>query len=450
MDKLQKKKFTPQLKKAFKELIKKEDLIKYFKDGCKTENTLSIGVEHEKFLFNNKSNKRINFATVTKVFNFLEQFGWKSIKEKNNIIGLHKEGKTITLEPGNQIELSGAPLSSVHYTCRESYEFLDELKKTCKNFNLKMMATSFDPYSKLKDVPKTPKQRYEIMTEEMPKNGKLSLEMMYQTCGTQINLDYTSEKDFIKKFKLSSFLVPLSIAIFANSPIKEKKLNGYLSYRSKIWQNTSRGGLPKFFLEEMDFEKYVDMAINKPLLFLFKNGNHLKPEGKIFKEFMEGKITSVDNDKASIKDFENHLATIFSEVRLKKYIEIRSLDTCEWDCHCSGPAFYAGLLYGSLNESLDIINKWNVSDVLNAYIDAPKKGLNSIIENKTLLEWGKIFLNLSKEGLESRAIKNSNGEDESIFLRSIETILNNNKNKAEITIEKFKKQNNLEFLYEKG
>jgi glutamate--cysteine ligase len=430
-------------------LINKSDLVKYFQSGCKTNHNLTIGVEHEKFLFNGKSNNRINFETVTKIFSFLEQFGWSPIKEKNKIIALHKEGKSITLEPGNQIELSGAPLNSIHQNCSESYKFLDELKKACRVFDLKMIAGSFDPFSTLKNVPKTPKQRYEIMTEEMPKKGKNSLEMMYQTCGTQINLDYISERDFAKKFKLSCFLVPLSIGIFANSPIKESKLNNYLSYRSYVWQNTSRGGLPKFFLEEMNFEKYVDMAIDMPLLFIFKNGIHLRAEGKTFKEFMEGKLSILKNEKPNIKDFETHLATIFKEVRLKKYIEIRSLDTCEWDCHCGGPAFYTGLIYGNLDEALDIIKHWESSEVLNAYAEAPQKGLNTIINNKTLLEWGKIFLNLSKKGLEKRSIKNSSGEDESIFLRSVESVLNNNKNKANIMIEKFKKDKDLEFMYEK-
>ena len=191
-------------------MITKEDLIKYFQDGCKTENNLKIGVEHEKFLFNNKTNKRINFEEVSKIFKFLEQFGWQPAQEGNNTISLHKDGKSITLEPGNQIELSGALLKSIHQTCEESYQFLDELSKTCLNLNLEMMSVSFDPFSNLEQVPKNPKQRYEIMTEEMPKNGKLSLNMMYQTCGTQINLDYTSESDFKKKFKLSSFLVPVS------------------------------------------------------------------------------------------------------------------------------------------------------------------------------------------------------------------------------------------------
>ena len=342
----------------------KEDLINYFRKGNKKENQFKIGVEHEKFLFSD--NERVNFETVLKIFNFLKQFGWKTIEEKNNIIALAKAGKTITLEPGNQIELSGAPLNSIHLTCNESYKFLDELQKVCSSLNLKMMSTSFDPFSKLKNIPKTPKQRYEIMTEEMPKGGELSLEMMYQTCGTQINLDYSSEKDFTKKFKLSSFLVPLSTAIFANSPIKENKLSGYLSYRSKVWQNTSRGGLPKYFFEEMDFEKYVDMAINIPLLFIFKNSKHYRVADETFKDFMEGKVQILKNEKPNIKDFENHLATIFYEIRLKKYIEIRSLDTCEWDCHCGGPAFYTGLLYGNLNEALEVVNKWKISEVQNA------------------------------------------------------------------------------------
>jgi len=198
----------------------------------------------------------------------------------------------------------------------------------------------------------------------------------------------------------------------------------------------------------MNFEKYVDMAINTSLLFIFKNGNYLKSNGKTFKDFMEGNILISKNNKPSIKDFETHLATIFNEVRLKKYIEIRSLDTCEWDCHCGGPAFYAGLIYGNLDEALEIIEHWKASEVLNAYLEVPKKGLNTIIKNRTLLEWGKIFLNLSKKGLQKRSIKNNKGKDETIFLRSIESVINNNKNKASSAIEKFNTQKNLKFLYE--
>ena len=427
----------------------KQDLINFFEKGCKKESQLNIGVEHEKFIFDNNSNKRINFETILKIFNFLMKFGWKPIKEGKSIVALSRKDQKITLEPGNQVELSGAKFNSVHLVCEESYNFLNELKKACSSLNLKMMSVSYDPFTKLETIPKTPKQRYKIMTEEMPKNGELSLYMMYQTCGTQVNLDYISEKDFIKKFKLSSFLAPLSIAIFANSPIKENKPSGYLSYRSKVWQNTSRGGLPKIFLENMDFEKYTDMVINTPLLFVVKNSNHLKAEGKTFKNFMEGKLEILNNKKPNINDFKIHLSTIFTEVRLKQFIEIRCLDTCEWNCHCGGPAFFTGLLYGSLNEACDIINQWKPSEVLNAYIEAPKKGLNTVINNKTLLEWGKIFLNLAQKGLENRSFKNNTGKDESIFLRSMESILANNKTRADIIIEKFKNNNSLEFLYEK-
>ncbi len=437
------------MKKSSNKIISKSDIINYFQSGCKKIDQLNIGVEHEKFIFQNKTNQRVNFQTISKVFGYLVKFGWKPIKEANNIIALSRNEQKITLEPGNQIELSGKKYSSIHLTCNESYNFLNELSLACKSLKLKMMSISYDPISKLKDAPKTPKQRYEIMTKDMPKNGKLSLEMMYQTCGTQINLDYTSEKDFFKKFKLSSYLVPLSIAIFANSPIKENKLNGYFSYRAKVWQHTSRGGLPKKFLEEMNFEKYANMVINTPLLFVLKNSQHLHAKNKTFKDFMEGNVDILKNRKPTTEDLQNHLSTIFTEVRLKQYIEIRSLDTCEWDCHCSGPAFYLGLLYGSLNEALDVVKKWEINEVLNAYAECPKTGLNTTINNKTLLEWGKIFLGLSKAGLEKRSIKNTNGKDESIFLRSIQYILENNKTKADIVIEKFNKNKSLSFMYDK-
>ena len=432
-----------------KEIISKDDVIAYFKEGIKLPKLLNIGVEHEKFIFEKTTEQRINFQIVTKIFNFLAKFGWKPVKESNNVVALLRDEQKITLEPGNQLELSGEKFNSVHLICEESYKFENELKQACESLNLKMISVSYDPISRLKNVPKTPKQRYKIMTEEMPKNGKLSLEMMYQTCGTQINLDYTSENDFIKKFKLSSYLVPLSIAVFANSPVKESKLNGYLSYRSHVWQHTARGGLPKIFLEEMDFEKYADMIIDKPLLFISRSSQHLKAGGKTFKNFIEGNVDIIKGVKPTINDLKNHLSTIFTEVRLKQYIEIRSVDTCEWNCHCAAPAFYLGLLYGNLNEALEVVDKWDSAEVLNAYKKAPKTGLNTSINNKTLLEWGKIFLKLSRTGLEKRSIKNKNGKDESEFLRSMEDILMNNKTKADVVIEKFDKAKSLDFMYDK-
>ena len=433
-----------------KKIKSKIDIVNYFKNGCKNENQLNIGVEHEKFLFKKNSNKRINFSTVTKLFNQLTRFGWKPIKEVRKTISLFRGDQNITLEPGNQIELSGAKLNSMHLACDESYKFLNELKQACKSLNLKMMSVSFDPISNLKKIPQTPKQRYKIMTQEMSKNGELSLEMMYQTTGTQINLDYLSEKDFSKKFKLLSNLVPLSIAIFANSPFKEGKFSGYLSYRSRVWQSTSRGGLPRSYLEGMDFEKYADIIMKTPLLFLVSNNKHFSVKNKTFKDFMDGKIKQLKNKKPSNKDLQIHLSTIFTEVRLKQYLEVRSLDTCEWNCHCAGPAFYLGLLYENLDAALDVIKNWDVEEVLSAYKEAPKSGLNTLIKNKSLLDWGKIFLKLSEEGLHKRSIKNTKGIDETVFLDSVKSILKNNKTKAEIIIEKFKRNKSFNFLYEKN
>ena len=418
------------------EINSKDQIINYFLSGAKKN--VFIGVENEKFLFQEKNNVRATYSDIKKVFEiFKKKFEWEEVKEDENIVGLKIDGKSISLEPGNQIELSGDKLSNIHEVCSESYDFQNQLDQICKEIGLKTMSIGYDPITKLSNTPNNPKQRYKLMTKEMPKGGKLSLNMMYQTSGTQINLDYLSEDDFKKKFKIISYLTPISIAIFANSTILENKPSGYLSYRSKVWQNTSRGGLPKIFLENMDFEKYADFAINFPLLFIYKNNDHKNLNNKTFGDFMKGSLSEINNHLPTFEDLELHLSTIFTEIRLKKYIEMRSLDACEWDCHCAGPAFYTGLIYGKLDESLDLIKDWKSEDVLKAYLDAPKKGLKTEINGKSILEWGKILLNISNRGLIDRNFKNKTGNDETIFLKNIEQILQQNKTKAEKTLENF-------------
>ncbi len=415
----------------------KEKIIDYFKSGIKKK--LLIGVENEKFLFSKKYNKRANYSEVKKVLSILKsKYNWKPVKEKNNLIGLNYLGKSISLEPGNQIELAGDKLKNIHQVCFEGNLFQKQLDDACDQVGLSSMAIGYDPYTKLSKVPNNPKARYKVMTKEMPKGGNLSLNMMYQTAGTQINLDYISENDFIKKFKLIASLTPISIGIFANSPIKEKKLTKYLSYRSKVWQSTSRGGLPKIFLENLNFEKYADFIINMPLLFLNKANKVVAAKGKTFNDYMLGNIKEIKKQKPKEKDLEVHLSTIFTELRLKKYIEIRSLDACEWDCHCAGPAFYTGLIYSNLEESLDIIKNWKIDDILNAYLEAPKKGLKTEINKKSIRHWGKVFFKLSKKGLIYRNELNKKKSNETIFLKNIEFILNENQTKAEQIIKKLK------------
>ena len=430
-------------------ITNKEKIIKYFESGIKKSKDFKIGIEHEKFLFNNQNNKRIDYSKIKEMFAALIEFGWNPILEKKNIIGLNKGGKNITLEPGNQIELSGDKLNNIHEACAESHDYLFELKQVTKKLNINIVSAGFDPISKLNEVPGNPKQRYKLMSKIMPLGGKLSLDMMYRTCGTQLNIDYDSEKDFIKKFKIVNSIVPISIALFANSSIIEKKKSNYLSYRSKIWQNTSRGGLPKLFFEDLNFEKYAEYVMNFPLLFIKDKENFISGEKYIFKNFMDGQIIEIKNRIPDDIDLSTHLSTIFTENRLKKYIELRSMDTCGWDCLCAGPAFYIGILYGNLDEVYELISKWDKDKIINAYLEAPQKGLNTQLMNKDLLYWAKTLLDFSQKGLEKRDIVNKSRKNENLFLNHLQKVIDNKTTNAEHMINKFSKNEDLNELYDK-
>ena len=430
-------------------ITKKEQIIEYFKSGVKNKKEFKIGIEHEKFLFNSQNNKRIDYQKIKEMFSALLEFGWNPVLENDNIIGLNKGGKNITLEPGNQIELSGDKLNNIHEACAESYDYLFELKQVAKKINIKIVSAGFDPISKLNEIPNNPKKRYELMTKDMPLGGELSLDMMYRTCGTQLNLDYSSEKDFKKKFKIVNSLTPISIALFANSSIVEKKKSNYLSYRSKVWQNTSRGGLPKLFLEDFDFEKYTDFIINFPILFIQQKENYFSGKGYNFSDFMSGNIKEINNRLPNENDLSNHLSTIFTENRLKKYIELRSMDTCGWDCLCAGPAFNVGMLYGNLDEVYELISNWDKDKIMNAYLEAPHKGFNTQLMGKDLLYWSSILLELSKKGLENRDITNKSGKNEIIFLNHLQKVIDNKTTNAHHMIIKFSKDEDLNELYDK-
>ena len=429
-------------------IVSKEKIIEHFESGIEDTKNLKIGIEHEKFLFYNENNKRVDYPKIKEMFAALLEFGWNPISEKGNIIGLNKGGKNISLEPGNQIELSGDKLNHIHEACAESYDYLFELRQVTKKLGIKIVSVGFDPISKLNEIPNNPKQRYELMTKDMPLGGKMSLDMMYRTCGTQLNIDYSSERDFIKKFKIVNSIVPISIALFANSSIVEKKNSHYLSYRSKIWQNTSRGGLPKVFFEKLNFEKYAEFVINFPILFIQNNDEYISGGKYIFKDFMNGKIDEIGNRLPNENDLSIHLSTIFTENRLKKYIELRSMDTCGWDCLCSGPAFYIGMLYGNLDETYEIVSKWDENKIINAYLEAPKKGFNTQLMGKDLFYWAKNLLDLSRNGLENRDILNKSRKNETLFLNHLQKIIDSKTTNAEHMISKFSKNEDLNELYD--
>ena len=425
----------------------KNQIIEYFKSGIKDTKNFKIGIEHEKFLFCN--NKRINYLKIKEMFAALLEFGWNPIYEKDNIIALNKGGKNITLEPGNQIELSGEKLNHIHEACAESQDYLFELKQVTKKLNISIVSAGFDPISKLNEIPNNPKQRYKLMTKDMPLGGESSLDMMYRTCGTQLNIDYGSENDFFKKFKIVNSIVPISIALFANSSIIEKKKSNYLSYRSKVWQNTSRGGLPKIFFEKLNFEKYADFIMNFPILFIQERDTYISGHKYTFKDFMNGKISEVNNRLPNENDLSIHLSTIFTENRLKKYIELRSMDTCGWDCLCSGPAFYIGMLYGNIDEVYEVISKWEKDKIINAYLEAPQKGFNTQLMGKDLLYWSSILLKLSRKGLENRDILNKNQKNETLFLNHLQKLVDNKTTNADHMINRFSKNEDLNELYDK-
>ncbi|MDC3125431.1 glutamate-cysteine ligase family protein [Candidatus Pelagibacter sp.] len=427
----------------------KNQIIEYFKSGIKDSNNFKIGIEHEKFLFDNKSNKRVDYPKIKQMFAALLEFGWNPVFEKGNVIALNKAGKNITLEPGNQIELSGDKLNHMHEACSESQDYLFELQQVTKKLDIKIVSAGFDPISKLEEIPNNPKQRYKVMTKDMPLGGELSLDMMYRTCGTQLNIDYKSEEDFNKKFKVVNAIVPVSIALFANSSIIERKNSNYLSYRSKVWQSTSRGGLPKLFLENLNFEKYADFVINFPILFIKNKDQYISGRKYIFKDFMDGKIEEINYRLPDENDLATHLSTIFTENRLKKYIELRSMDTCGWDCLCAGPAFNIGMLYGNLDEVHDLVSKWEVDKIINAYLEAPQKGFNTQLMGKDLLYWSSELLKLSKKGLEIRDIMSKKGKNETMFLNHLQNVIDNKTTNADHMIDKFSKNEDLNELYDK-
>ena len=423
----------------------KSKFIEYFEKGIKDSSKIKIGVEQEKFLFQKKDKKRIPYKKLLELFEKLKQYGWQPVSERGNIIGLKRGKQQITTEPGLQCELSGEPLDTIHQVCSESSNYSNEITEASKGLDVTMASVGFDPFNTLSRIPKNPKQRYEIMSKEMPKGGKLSLDMMYRTCGLQINFDYTSEKNFEKIFRTGNYLVPLTIAIFANSPFKEGRPNQYLSYRNKVWQMTSRSGIMPIVFENITFEKYFDHVIDFSILFIKRKKKYISPNGQTFKDFIQGKFKNL-KEEPSTKDFENHLSTIFTEVRLKSYIELRSLDTCDWNCICNGPAFFTGLFYGQLDETFDIVSKWKKSNVMQAYLDAPKKGLETELEGKKLQEWGKIFLKISEKGLIKRNKLNATDKNETIYLNHIEDILSKNTSRAQLLLNKFKLNNNLDFF----
>ena len=427
------------MKKQSPIIENKAQLVAHLEAGSKPKSEWRIGTEHEKIGFNIQDKKPLPYAGVCSIHSMLtglQRFDWVPVYEGENIIALKREGASISLEPGGQFELSGAPLENVHQTCGEVNRHLREVKTVANEFGAAFLSLGFRPDTRLEDVPIMPKGRYNIMRDYMQKVGSLGREMMFRTCTVQTNLDFGSESDMVKKFRVSLALQPIATALFANSPFTDGKPNGYKSYRSRVWLDTDAdrtGMLPFVFEQGFGFEHYIDYALNVPMYFVYRNGVYLDASGKSFKDFMDGKLDILPGEKPSLADFDDHLSTIFPEVRLKTFLEMRGADTGPWNELCALSAFWVGLLYdqSALDTAWDFVKDWTDAERESLRNRVPKMGLQTPFRDKTLQDLAKIVLMISREGLKARARINAHGESESVFLQELDNFAKTGQSNAD-------------------
>ncbi len=424
----------------------KAEMVAYLAAGAKPKDAWRIGTEHEKIGFCHAKNLPLPYdgpCSIKAMLEGLQRFNWTPVLEAGKLIALKRDGASVSLEPGGQLELSGAPLEHVHQTCGEVSRHLREVREVADEMGAGFLSLGFRPDTKLEDVPIMPKGRYKIMRNYMQKVGTHGREMMFRTCTVQTNLDFGSEADMVKKFRVSLALQPLATAFFANSPFKEGELNGYKSYRSRVWLNTDddrTGMLPFVFDEGFGFEQYVDYALDVPMYFVYRNGEYLDASGKSFRDFLNGTLDVVPGEVATLSDFEDHLSTIFPEVRLKQFLEMRGADTGPWDELCALPAFWVGLLYddNALNAAWDYVKDWTEEERQALRRDVPRHGFQTIFRGKPLQEMAKDILALSRAGLNARARLNAHGENETVFLQDLDRMALLGESNADRLIRQFK------------
>lgn len=442
-------------------MLQKSDLINYFYSSFTSPEAKGIGTEHEKFIFHCANKKRIEFdgsVSIQNLFHFLIEKGWKKgeYNSFNQLISLSKNGASVTLEPGCQLELSGKILKNVHQTCTETYEHLRELQEYAELNNLCILGLGFDPISKREDVEFIPKDRYRIMREYMPKVGSRGLDMMTRTCTVQANFDYFDQEDLTKKFVLANRLQPIVMAIFCNSPFREGSHNSIKSNRIYTWQDTDtqRCGIKEEFLDHsFNIEKYVDFALEVKNYFLKINGKYVDTTSYSFYDLMSKtpKEESIREYNLTINDWINHLSTIFTEVRLKSYLEVRGADAGKWEMICALPAFWTGILYDqeNLDELWNLTKQWTKADILQLYHDVAKNGLQCHFNNQPLHKLGKMILDISTSGLNRRGYLNSDGKDESIHLEQLKNIINLQKTPADVLIDQYNVSKNVISILDK-
>lgn len=426
----------------------RNELVAWFEQGIKQSGDLLVGTEHEKFPFYVADQSPVPYDGDHGIRALLEGIqadsGWQPIFDGEALIGLFDDrGGAISLEPGGQFELSGAPLASAHDTAAELNAHLALANQVAGRHDIGFLGLGMSPLWTLAETPKMPKSRYKIMTGYMPKVGTRGLDMMYRTCTVQTNLDFSSEADMVKKLRVSLALQPVGTALFANSPFTEGKPNGFLSFRSEIWRDTDNnraGMLPWAFEDGMGYERYVDYALDVPMYFIKRGDNYIDVAGSSFRDLFAGKHPAVPGEHATLSDWANHVSTIFPEVRLKRYLEMRGSDGGPWERLPALPAFWVGILYddASLDAAWQMVKGWSAEERQQVRDDVPKLGLKAKVGNRTLLEIARDCLDLARAGLKRRNRLDRNGRDETYHLEPLEQIVAAGQTPAEELLCKFR------------
>ena len=421
----------------------RDQLIESFARGEKPKDAWRIGTEHEKFVYANGDHHAPSYdepSGIRALLGELEQYGWKPVMEGGNAIAMTGADGSISLEPAGQFELSGAPLESLHETCAETGRHLEQVKAAGAKLGIGFLGLGMWPDKTRAELPTMPKGRYAIMLRHMPRVGSMGLDMMLRTCTIQVNLDYASEADMAKKFRVGLALQPLATALFANSPFTEGKPNGMLSYRSHIWSDTDphrTGMLPFVFEDGFGYERYAEYALDVPMYFVYRDGKYIDAAGLSFRDFLKGELSVLPGEKPTLDDWTDHLSTAFPEVRLKTFLEMRGADGGPWNRICALPALWVGLLYdqGALDAAWDLVKDWTI-DERQALRDAvPKLGLDApIAGGGKLRDIAGAALDIASSGLSARARFNRAGDNETGFLDPLREIVRSGKVPAELLL----------------
>ncbi len=417
----------------------KAQLVEYLEDGCKQPEDWRIGTEHEKFAFRTDDLRPLAYNGNPGIREFLtamQRFGWQPISEHDQVIALTRpDGSNITLEPGGQVELSGAPVSTLHQTCEEVQEHLRQIREVGRDLGIAMIGIGFNPKWRREDMPWMPKGRYAIMRAHMAKMGNLGQDMMLRTCTVQVNLDFADETDMRRKMRIGMALQPIATAMFANSPFVEGEVTEYQSYRAHCWTDTDpdrTGVLPFVFDDEFGFEHYVDYMLDVPMYFIYRDGKYIDASGQSFRDFMAGELPARPGEKPTMGDWTDHLTTAFPEVRLKRFIEMRGADGGPWRRVCALPALWVGLLYDrtARDAAYDIIKDWTADEVNELREGVTLHGLHTQFRDTTVLDIARRALCIARDGLKRRNRVDFWGQDESHFLATLEQIVDTGMNPA--------------------